>query len=69
MSDFLRAILLALGVATFGLLAGITVIGGDCCRLAVGIHGHPAVVLAILTILYTAAAVGFWRKLQYSAAG
>jgi uncharacterized membrane protein YqjE len=56
----LRAILLALGVAAFGLLAGVALTG-----LVVVLFWNfsPAAVLLALTVLYGAAGVYLWRRL------
>jgi uncharacterized membrane protein YqjE len=57
---FLRAILLSLGVAAFGLLTGTALTG----LIVVSFRGFPPVaVLAILTFLYAAAAAWFYWRL------
>ena len=56
----LRAFLLALGVATFGLLAGLTL----TALIAVWLWAwSPAAVLLILTGLYAAAGIFLYRRL------
>jgi uncharacterized membrane protein YqjE len=58
---FVRAILLALGVAAFGLLTGTALTG----LIVVSFRGFPpAAVLAILTFLYAAAAAWFYWRLD-----
>ena len=57
----LRAILLALGVATFGLLAGITLTAAIVVLLWAS---SPVAVLLILTGLYGAAGVWLYRRLN-----
>lgn len=56
----LHAILLALGVAAFGLLAGITLTAAIVVLLW---HYSPVAVLLILTGLYCVAAVCLYRRL------
>jgi len=55
----LHAILLALGVAAFGLLAGLTL----TAAIVVWLWAYPVAVLLTLTGLYGAAAVWFYRSL------
>jgi uncharacterized membrane protein YqjE len=56
----LRAILLALSVAVFGLLAGMTLTG----LIVVSLWGFsPVAVLATLTAIYAAASVYLYRRL------
>lgn len=56
----LHAILLALGVAAFGLLASLTL----TAAIVVLLWAHsPVVVLLILTVLYTTAGVCLFRRL------
>ena len=56
----LHAFLLALGVAAFGLLAGVTF----TAAVVVLLWAHsPVVVLLILTVLYTTAGVCMFRRL------
>ncbi|MGD1086354.1 MAG: phage holin family protein [Verrucomicrobiota bacterium] len=55
----LRAFLLALGVAAFGLLAGITL----TAAVVVLLWDWPVAVLLTLAFLYGAAAVCLWRRL------
>lgn len=56
----LHALLLALGVATFGLLAGLTL----TAAIVVGLWAwSPVIVLSILTGLYGAAGILLCRKL------
>jgi uncharacterized membrane protein YqjE len=55
----LHAFLLALGVAAFGLLAGLTLTAG----LVVWLWAWPVTVLLILTGLYTAAGICLYRRL------
>jgi uncharacterized membrane protein YqjE len=57
---FLHAFLLALGVAAFGLLGGLTLTAAIVVLLPA--YSHVAVLLA-LTGLYGAAGFGFWRRL------
>jgi len=56
----LHAFLLALGVATFGLLAGLAL----TAALVVWLWTWPVTVLLILTGLYGAAGIGLWRRLN-----
>jgi uncharacterized membrane protein YqjE len=56
----LHAFLLALGVAAFGLLAGITL----TAALVVWLWAWPVTVLLILTGLYGAAGICLWRRLN-----
>src|SRR5271163_3557515 len=57
---FLRAVLLALGAAAFGLLAGV----GLTAIIAVAFwQQSPVAALVILTTLYTAAAALFYARL------
>jgi uncharacterized membrane protein YqjE len=56
----LRAFLLALGVAAFGLLAGLTLTAAIVVWLWVW---SPVAVLLILTALYGAAGIFLWRRL------
>ena len=56
----LRAILLGLGVATIGLLAGLTLTGALVVLLG---GASPAVVLLALTALYGGTAVVLYRRL------
>ena len=56
----LRAILLGLGVATLGLLAGLTLTGALVVLLG---GASPAVVLLALTALYGGTAVVLYRRL------
>jgi uncharacterized membrane protein YqjE len=55
----LRAILLACGVAAFGLLAGITL----TAAVVIWLRASPVPVLLVLTLLYGAAAVCLWWRL------
>lgn len=56
----LHALLLALGVAAFGLLAGVTL----TAAIAVWLWAwSPVGVLAILTAIYSAAGIGLYRRL------
>ena len=55
----LRAFLLALGVAAFGLLAGLTL----TAALVVWLWAWPVTVLLILTGLYAAAGICLYRQL------
>jgi uncharacterized membrane protein YqjE len=55
----LRAILLACGVAAFGLLAGITL----TAVIVIWLRASPVPVLLVLTLLYGAAAVYLWWRL------
>ena len=55
----LRAILLACGVAAFGLLAGITL----TAAIVIWLRASPVVVLLILTVLFGAAGVCLYRRL------
>ena len=58
---FVRAILLALGVAAFGLLTGTALTG----LIVVTFRGSsPVAVLGMLTLLYAAAAVWFYWRLD-----
>lgn len=64
--QLLRAIMLALGVATFGLLAGITV----TALIAVWLWAwSPATVLLLLTLLHASAAYWLNRRLKILLAG
>jgi uncharacterized membrane protein YqjE len=56
----LHAFLLALGVATFGLLAGFTLTAAIVVWLWTW---SPLAVLVMLTILYAAAGIFLWRRL------
>jgi uncharacterized membrane protein YqjE len=56
----LHAFLLALGVATFGLLAGLTLTAAVVVCLWTW---SPLAVLLILTVLYAAAGIFLWRQL------
>jgi uncharacterized membrane protein YqjE len=55
----LHAFLLALGVAVFGLLAGLTL----TAAIVVLLWAYPVAVLLTLTGLYGAAGVCLWRRL------
>jgi uncharacterized membrane protein YqjE len=55
----LHAFLLALGVATFGLLAGLTL----TAAIVVWLWAWPIAVLVALTILYAATGIFLWRRL------
>jgi uncharacterized membrane protein YqjE len=55
----LRAFLLALGIATFGLLAGLAL----TAALVVWLWAWPVTVLLILTGLYAAAGICLYRRL------
>ena len=57
---FLRAFLLALGVAAFGLLAGIALTATIVVMLWAF---SPVAALLTLTVLYAAAGVCLWRRL------
>jgi uncharacterized membrane protein YqjE len=56
----LHAFLLALGVAAFGLLAGLTL----TAAIVVWLWAWPIAVLATLTILYAAAGIFLWQRLN-----
>ena len=56
----LRAFLLALGVAAFGLLAGVTLTAGIAVLLWAW---SPVGVLSILTVIYAAAGICLYRRL------
>ncbi len=56
----LHAFLLALGVATFGLLAGLAL----TAALVVWLWAWPVTVLLILTGLYGSAGICLWRRLN-----
>ena len=56
----LHAFLLALGVAAFGLLAGLAL----TAALVVWLSAWPVTVLLILTGLYGAAGICLWRRLN-----
>jgi uncharacterized membrane protein YqjE len=56
----LHAFLLALGVAAFGLLAGLTL----TAAIVVWLWAWPIAVLATLTILYGAAGIFLWQRLN-----
>jgi uncharacterized membrane protein YqjE len=56
----LHAFLLALGVATFGLLAGFTLTAAIVVWLWTW---SPLAVLVMLTVLYAAAGIFLWRRL------
>jgi uncharacterized membrane protein YqjE len=57
----LHAFLLALGVATFGLLAGFTLTAAIVVWLWTW---SPLAVLLILTVLYAAAGIFLWQRLN-----
>jgi uncharacterized membrane protein YqjE len=59
----LRALLMALGVATFGLLAAMALTAAVVVLLW---SWSPAGVLLLLTALHGAAAVALWRRLAMS---
>jgi uncharacterized membrane protein YqjE len=56
----LRAFLLALGMAAFGLLAGLTL---TAAIVVLSWAWSPVAVLLILTALYVAAGICLWRRL------
>jgi len=56
----LRALLLALGVAVFGLLASLTL----TAALVIWLRAWPVTVLLILTAVYAAAGVCLYRRLR-----
>jgi uncharacterized membrane protein YqjE len=57
----LHAFLLALGVATFGLLAGLTLTAAIVVWLWTW---SPLAVLVMLTVLYAAAGIFLWQRLN-----